>query len=207
MTICRSNLFYKVIRSIGCPLFHLIYRINVQGRENIPPEGPGILVPKHQFWTDIPIVALAAWRPLNYIAKQELFIYPGVRHFLTALGAIPLDRGNPVRTLGSFRQMERLLKGKEFIVLFPEGTYYPHSMGRGKHRFIERILRLQEKMGWQGEKALPFIPMGIHYREKRIRTEVGVEIGPPVFYGGESGAEDFTRKILEEIAKLSGLAQ
>jgi len=40
----------------------------------------------------------AAWRPVSYIAKQELFVYPGVRHFLAALGGIPLDRGNPVKT-------------------------------------------------------------------------------------------------------------
>ena len=88
----RNDFFYKFIRTIVYPCFHAIYRIRIQGQENIPPEGPGVLVPKHQFWTDIPIVALTAWRPVNYIAKQELFTYWGVRHFLSLLGAIPLDR-------------------------------------------------------------------------------------------------------------------
>lgn len=205
VSICRSNLFYKFIRAIGYTSFHAFYRIRIHGRENLPSEGPGIFVPKHQFWTDIPIVALAAWRPLSYIAKQELFVYPGVRHFLSSLGGIPLDRRNPVKTLDSFRRMERLLREKEFIVLFPEGTYYPHSMGRGKHRFIERILRFQEKMGWREGQAIPFIPMGISYREKKLRTEIEVKIGPPIFSNGGSEAEVFTRRILEEIAKLSGL--
>ena len=205
MNIRRSNFFYKFIRTIGYPCFHSIYRIHIQGQENIPPEGPGILVPKHQFWTDIPIVAFAAWRPVSYIAKRELFIYPGIRHFLSSLGAIPLDRGNPVKTLDSFRQMEKLLKEKEFVVLFPEGTYYPHSMGRGKHRFVERILRFQAKMGWQGRQAIAFIPIGIRYLEKKLRTEVQVKIGPPVFSNGEPDAQGFTQRILEEIAGLSGI--
>ena len=205
MSIRRSNFLYRLIRSIGYPCFHSIYRIHIQGRENIPPEGPGILVPKHQFWTDIPFVSLAAWRPVSYIAKKELFIYPGIRHFLSSLGAIPLDRGNPVKTLDSFRQMEKLLKEKEFIVLFPEGTYYPHSMGRGKHRFIERVLRFQGKMGWRGEQAIPFIPIGIRYLEKKFRAEVQVKIGPPIFFHGDSDAEEFTQRILEEIAILSEL--
>ena len=206
MTIRRSNILYKLIRDIGHLYLGLIYRIQVQGRENIPAEGPGVLLPKHQYWTDIPLVALAAWRPVSYIAKQELFAYPGVRHFISALGGIPLDRANPVKTLDSFRHLERLLLGKEFVVIFPEGTYYPRSMGRGKHRLIERILRFQEKKKWEGEQALPFIPMGIHYLEKKVRSEVRVKIGPPLYANGKTEAQEFTRAIVEEIARLSGLS-
>ena len=206
MTIRRSNLLYKVIRGVGHPCLRLIYRIQVQGRENIPAEGPGVLLPKHQYWTDIPIVGLAAWRPVSYIAKQELFAYPGLRHFISALGGIPLDRANPVKTLDSFRHLERLLLGKEFVVIFPEGTYYPRSMGRGKHRLIERILRFQEKKKWEGEQALPFIPMGIQYLEKKVRAEIRVKIGPPLFADRKTEAQGFTQVIVEEIARLSGLA-
>jgi 1-acyl-sn-glycerol-3-phosphate acyltransferase len=150
-------------------------------------------------------MGLAAWRPLNFIAKQELFVYPGVRHLISSLGGVPIHRLNPVKSLGSFRYVEQLLKSGELIVLFPEGTYYPHTVGRGKHRFIERLLRTQEKAGWHGDKALPFIPVGIRYNEKKIRTEVHVKIGRPIYSGGESGGEEFTRRIVEEIAKLSGL--
>lgn len=184
----------------------MIYRIQVQGKENIPTEGPGVLLPKHQYWTDIPIVGVAAWRPVSYIAKQELFVYPGVRHFLRGLGGIPLDRANPVKTLDSFRHLERLLLGKEFVVIFPEGTYYPGSMGRGKHRLIESILRFQERMKGEGKQALPFIPMGIHYQEKKVRPEVRVKIGPPLFAHGKTEAQEFTRVIVGEIARLSGLS-
>ncbi len=205
MTIRRSNLLCKLIRSIGHPCLRLIYRIQVQGRENIPAEGPGVLLPKHQYWTDIPIVGLAAWRPVSYIAKQELFVYPGVRHFLGGLGGIPLDRANPVKTLDSFRHLERLLLGKEFVVVFPEGTYYPGSMGRGKHRLIERILRIQEKMNWEGQQALPFIPMGIQYLEKKVRPEIRVKIGSPLYPDRKTEAQEFTQVLVEEIARLSGL--
>jgi len=198
-------LLYKLVRNICSPCFHSIYRICVEGRENIPSEGPGILLPKHQYWTDIPIVGLVAWRPVSYVAKQELFVYPGVRQFITALGGIPLDRVNPVRTLDSFRHLERILQDREFVVIFPEGTYYPHSMGRGKHRLIERILRFQEKKGWQEAQAIPFIPMGIRYLEEKARTEVRVKIGRPLFADRKADAQEFTQAIVGEIARLSGL--
>jgi len=205
VTIRRSNILYKLVRTVGYPCFHSLYRIRVEGRENIPAEGPGILLPKHQYWTDIPIVGLVAWRPVSYVAKQELFVYPGVRHFIASLGGIPLDRVKPVRTLESFRHLERILQDGEFVVIFPEGTYYPHSMGRGKHRLIERILRFQEKKGWQEAQPIPFIPMGIRYLEEKARTEIRVKIGRPLFADRKVDAQDFTQAIVGEIARLSGL--
>ncbi len=205
MGLRRINLLYKSIRFVGWISFCSVYHLKVEGRENLPPKGPSILLPKHQFWTDIPIVALAAWKPLNFIAKQELFVYPVVRHFLTSLGGVPINRLNPVKSLDSFRYVEQLLRQREFIVLFPEGTYYPHAVGRGKHRFIERILRVEEKMGWRGDKAIPFIPVGIRYDEKNFRPEVLVKIGQPFYSDGESEAQEFTSRIVAEIAKLSGL--
>ena len=205
MSLRRSNLLYCFMRAIGYVCFSSIYRMKVEGREYLPRVGPAIILPKHQFWTDIPIVGLAACKPLNFIAKQELFVYPVVRHFLSSLGGVPVNRLNPVKSLDSFRYVEELLQKGEFIVIFPEGTYYPHTTGRGKHRFIQRILRVQEKKGKLGDQAIPFIPVGIRYDEKNFRKEVHVKIGQPIYSRGESEAEEFTRRIVEHIAKLSGL--
>jgi 1-acyl-sn-glycerol-3-phosphate acyltransferase len=207
LSLRRINFLYRFIIVMGYVCFHSIYRLRVEGRENIPSEGPAVILPKHQFWTDIPIVGLAVSRPMNYIAKQELFIYPVVRHFLSSVGAVPIDRLNPVKTLDSFRYVEQLLQQGEAMVLFPEGTYYPNSMGRGKHRFIQSLLRIQGKRGWSGEKAIPFIPMGIQYRGNKFRPEVYVKIGRPLFAQGESEAMEFTRRITGDIAKLSGLGK
>lgn len=201
----RSELLYRSVRVLGRLCFAVCYQIRVEGRENIPIHGPGILLPKHQFWTDIPIVALAAGRPVSFIAKQELFVYPGMRHFLTSMGGIPIDRLNPIRSLDSFRYVEQLLKRGEVVVLFPEGTYYRRSMGRGKRGFIQRILRFQEKMGWTENRAIPFLPLGVQYQRGRYRSQVRVKIGPPLFAPGETEGIDFTRRIMARIGELSGL--
>jgi len=203
--IRRSDLLYQCIRVIGHACFHSLYALRFEGQGKIPRDRAGIICPKHQFWTDIPIVGLAAQKPLSFIAKQELFVYPVIHHFLIAIGGIPMDRQRPIRSLNSFRYVEELLKRREFIVLFPEGTYYPNSMGRGKHGFIQRILRIQERMGLKGEERIPFIPVGIRYESKKFRTEVRVNIGSPLYADGEADGLEFTRRILKEIAALSGL--
>jgi 1-acyl-sn-glycerol-3-phosphate acyltransferase len=206
LNLRRSHLLYFLIRSLGYFIFRLFYRLEIEGRENIPAEGPAIILPKHQFWSDVPIVGIALWRPASYIAKQELFAYPVIRQFITLLGGVPIDRLKPVKSLDSFRYVERLLKEGDFIVLYPEGTYYPRGMGRGKHRFIGRFLDFQEKNGRRAGKPIPFIPMGIQFGEGWLRSPVKVKIGRPLF--AREGEETllFTDRIMEQIAGLSGLA-
>jgi len=205
LSLRRSDFLHFLIRSISCFIFRIVYQLNIEGRENLPPAGPAIILPKHQFWSDVPIVGLALWRPASYIAKAELFAYPLVRHFIAALGGVPIDRLKPVKSLDSFRYVEHLLQEGDFIVLYPEGTYYPHRMGRGKHRFIQRFLDFQEKKGWREQKPLPFVPMGIQYVEKKFRSAVNVKIGKPLFARAEEEAMSFTGLIMEQIARLSGL--
>ncbi len=204
MKLRRNDILYYSFWGVGYVCFHTVYRIRVEGRENIPSRGPGIILPKHQFWTDIPIVGLAARTPLNYVAKHELFVYPVVRHFLTFLGGIPINRLAPVKSLNSFRYVEELLRRREFIVLFPEGTYYPNCLGEGKRGFIQAILRFQERIGFLGDEGIPFIPLGIRYEEGKGRTSVRIKIGPPLFSRMESAAQEFTDRIVAEIGRLSG---
>ncbi len=150
-------------------------------------------------------MGLAVWEPVYYVAKHELFVYPGVRHFLTALGGIPLDRTRPVKTLNSFRRIEQLLKDRERIVIFPEGTYYPYAMGPGKHRLIGHILRSHDRLGPEAQ-PLPFFPLGIYYSREKFRPLVEVKIGPALYCPEGSDAETFTGEIIRRIGELSGLA-
>ena len=205
MRLRRSDFLYLIIRSIGYLIFRVVFRLNIEGRENLPPKGPAILLPKHQSWSDVPIVGIALWRPASFIAKQELFIYPVVRQFITLLGGVPIDRLKPVKSLDSFRYVEHLLQEGDFIVLYPEGTYYPRCMGRGKHRFIKRFLDFQEKNGRREGKPIPFVPMGIQFAKGSFRSIVRVKIGKPLFAREGEEAIAFTGLIMKEIAGLSGL--
>ena len=203
----RSSWFYHLIYLLGNACFRILYRLEIEGRQNIPAEGPCVILPKHQFWTDIPIVGIAAVRPLYYIAKQELFAFPGISHFIRLLGGIPVDRQNPVKSLETFRFIDELLLRKESIVLFPEGTYYPYALGPAKHRLIQRFLRLQEERDGFFHGPIPFIPVGIHYEKKRIRPRIRVRIGAPLYSKRQAEAPEFARRVRQEIGKLSYLPE
>ncbi|MFB0508715.1 MAG: lysophospholipid acyltransferase family protein [Thermodesulfobacteriota bacterium] len=205
----RNPLVYGFMKTIAAVIFRLCYRLRVQGIENIPHHGPAVILPKHQYWTDIPIVSLALRSQLNYVAKAELFRTPRVKTFFSLLGGIPVDREKTAKTTGSFRYLLELLRGREYVVIFPEGTYFPGEVGKGKSRLIQLILWWQVHQGTDNtdtiEDHIPFVPMGIHYGSKGLRKVVTVRIGNPIFAVGEGEAPRLTNQIMESIAQLSGL--
>lgn len=191
----------KVLITCWCTC---LYHFEVYGKKHIPKEGPAIIAPKHQYWTDIPLLAFAFCNiHLNYIAKKELFYFPLIRGFFMALGGIPLDRKAPIKSLDSFRHLSFLLKRKQKIVIFPEGTYYRGTVGKGKSRLIKMILKFQEEE--QLPHPIPFVPVGISYQKIRFRQKVTINIGEPLYAKRESEAEELTRKVMEAITSLSNL--
>jgi 1-acyl-sn-glycerol-3-phosphate acyltransferase len=170
----------------------------------LPDRGPMIILPKHQYWTDIPIISLAFKPLLYFVAKRELFKYPLIRSYLFLLGGLPVDRRQSIRTLDSFRTLASLLRAGEKIVIFPEGTYFRNEVGSGKSRLLQMILRFQMELGY----PIPFIPVGIRYGERfGWRRRVEVCIGTPLFGEKESDAIPLTHRAMEEISGLCRMPQ
>jgi 1-acyl-sn-glycerol-3-phosphate acyltransferase len=200
----RNPFVYSLTRQIARLAFSLFYRIEIEKREILSDSGPAILLPKHQYWTDIPIISLAFKPLLYFVAKKELFEYPLIRNYLFLLGGIPVDRRQTLRTFDSFKTLLSLLRAGEKIVIFPEGTYFRGSMGTGKSRLVQMILGFQSEL----KRRIPFIPVGIRYEAvKKWRRRVEIKIGHPLFGEGESDALSLTDRVMKEISCLCELRQ
>jgi 1-acyl-sn-glycerol-3-phosphate acyltransferase len=200
----RSRLVFNVTRAISSLILTSRFEVEIQGLAHLPEKGPAFLIPKHQQWWDVPLLGHVVPRPLYFLAKQELFRSSLGRYFISRLGGLPVDREAPIKSLCTFRALVSLLRQEAFLVLFPEGTYYPGAMGPGKWRLVQMILRLQNK---QTLGAVPFIPVGIGYERwsgsRRIR--VTLHLGEPLQEPNPCRAEDFTAHLLSRINELSGL--
>lgn len=197
----RSSFLYTVVRIIAKFIFFLIYRIEIDEEGTLPQNGPLIILPKHQYWTDIPLVSITLRPMLYFIAKRELFRFPLIRDFLLLLGGIPLDRKSTIKSLESFKKILKLLRVGEKIVIFPEGTYFRNELGPPKTGLLQMILRYQEDMNHD----IPFIPMGIRYGERTgWRRIVEIRIGRPLY--SKKGADSLVliNKAMYEIGRLSG---
>jgi 1-acyl-sn-glycerol-3-phosphate acyltransferase len=198
----RNAIIYSATKSVARMVFSILYRIEAEKRTALPNQGPMIILPKHQYWTDIPIISLS-FRPLLYfVAKKELFRYPLIREYLSLLGGLPVDRKQSIRTLDSFKVLVSLLRAGEKIVIFPEGKYVRNGVGSGKSRLLQMILGFQSELGY----SIPFVPVGIRYGERSgWRRRVEVCVGSPLFAEKESDAIPLTDRVIKAISHLSRL--
>ena len=198
----RNSIIYSVTKRLAQLVFSIFYRIETEWKTTLPDRGPVIILPKHQYWTDIPIISLAFKPLLYFVAKKELFKYPLIRDYLSLLGGLPVDRKQSIRTLDSFKTLVSLLRAGEKIVIFPEGRYFRNEVGSGKSRLLQMILRFQSELGY----PISFIPVGIRYGERSgWRRRVEVCIGSPLFAEKDSDAIPLTHRAIEEISHLCRL--
>jgi 1-acyl-sn-glycerol-3-phosphate acyltransferase len=198
----RNSFIYSLTKKIAKVVFSIFYRIEIESEGIFPCNGPVIILPKHQYWTDIPILSIVFTPFLYFVAKKELFQYPFIRNYLLLLGGIPVDRQQSIRTLRSFRSLVSLLRVGEKIVIFPEGTYFRDGVGSGKSRLLQMILSFQEDL----KNSIPFVPVGIRYGERTgWRRRVEVRIGHPLSAGKDSDATSLIHQVMEEISHLSRL--
>jgi 1-acyl-sn-glycerol-3-phosphate acyltransferase len=101
-------------------LARLLWGFRVDGRENVPAEGPLVVACNHVSVLDPPLLAAALPRETGFVAKQELFAVPGLGGLIRSLNAMPIDRSRLSRAtldrLGAFLDQGRAL------LVFPEGT-------------------------------------------------------------------------------------
>src|SRR5262245_32328153 len=100
--------------------FALYFRWRVYNPERVPLKGSVILASNHASFLDPPLVGSALHRPINYLAREDLFKFPVAGWVLKQCQAVPVDReGGGAKGLKAI--LDRLLAGGA-IILFPEGT-------------------------------------------------------------------------------------
>jgi 1-acyl-sn-glycerol-3-phosphate acyltransferase len=114
-----ADLFYKVVRTIGRPVFWMASRPTVLHAKRMRGSEPLILAPNHLSPYDVPCLMASTGRPLDFVSIAELFRKPVVGWFLTNMNAFGLDRSRrdpaTTRTI-----LDRLAKGRT-VAMFPEG--------------------------------------------------------------------------------------
>ncbi|MDJ0552915.1 MAG: lysophospholipid acyltransferase family protein [Microcoleaceae cyanobacterium MO_207.B10] len=95
----ESLVLYRLLKwSVIVPILRFYFRCRVYGQENVPLEGPLVVVSNHASDLDPPIVSVCMRRPLAFMAKEELFQVPFLKEFISLYGAYPVKRGSADRS-------------------------------------------------------------------------------------------------------------
>lgn len=111
---------YSLFRSISWLLLHVFFRLKVEGRANIPAQGPLVVVANHESFLDGFVVgSVLMKRQATFLAAPWLYSTPVVGAFVRAVGAIPAyGEGAEVAAL---RESIRILQKGGTVALFPQG--------------------------------------------------------------------------------------
>lgn len=111
---------YNVSKSVASIVVKTKFNYKVIGLENIPETDGVILAGNHISLYDPILVALTCARPVNFMAKKELFKYKISDWFLRNIGAFPVDRDNP--DIKTIKYAIKLVRDDNVLGIFPEGT-------------------------------------------------------------------------------------
>jgi 1-acyl-sn-glycerol-3-phosphate acyltransferase len=161
--------------------------IRVEGRENLP-DGPAILLSKHQSAWETLWLTTAMPRRLTFVYKRELHKLPFFGWAMATLGMINIDRS---RGQDAFEQVVEQgivhLHDGWWIVIFPEGTRTPPGSTR---RYKTGGARLSVRTG------TPIVPIALNSgecwpRHAFLKTPgtITVVIGKPIDPAGRTADE------------------
>jgi len=186
--------FYYVAKAILRMFFSLLTSYQVKGKENIPGQGPLLVVANHINLTDPPLIGISLDRKVMFMAKEELFRRRFLGYLMRGFGAFPVYRKQTDRQ--AIRQAKQILAKGLALAMFPEG---------------KRSLNAQLQPALSGSALIarhsdaPILPVGITGTEKLRgvawllhRPQITVNIGQPFSLPPVNG-----KLTKEELARLT----
>jgi 1-acyl-sn-glycerol-3-phosphate acyltransferase len=207
---------YWVLKALLTPIFFLLFRVKVEGREHIPKHGPVVLAANHQSFCDSFFIPLVVARRVTFLAKAEYFDSWKTAWFFRAAGQIPIRRGGGSASDRALETARADVLGKGRVLgLYPEGT---RTLDAYVHKGRTGVTRLSRECG------VPVIPVGVigtvdvqpvdsnmmrPFKTVTIRFGAPMQMDPPenpadpLEHHDHTQCRAFTDRLMHEIARLS----
>ncbi|WP_332820696.1 MFS transporter [Pseudomonas sp.] len=210
MNVAVNSYIFKLVpefsmRFLIWLLGHSLYRVEHQGLDAIPEEGPAVLVCNHVSFVDALLVGGAVRRPVRFVMYYKIYNLPVLNFIFRTAGTVPIAGRNEDLLIydAAFRKIAEYLRAGELVCIFPEGKLTGDGEINEFKSGIERIL---------AENPVPVIPMALQglwgsffSRDPRKRLFRRLWSRIKLVAGAPLGAEQVDRQLLQaQVAALRG---
>ena len=185
-------------------VMRIFYKIEVEGEENMPQEGPVFILPNHVTWLDGFMITAATSRKVRFLISDMYYNIPYFKPFFKWANFIPVPESKGKKAIiECIRLAKESLQNGEVLCVFPEGQLTRSGvMSEFKSGYLKMlperedvtIIPLYLGRSWGsifsfkfGEKLKPRVPRQMPY-------PLNVKIGEPV-------ASDITPKNLRAVVR------
>lgn len=178
-----------LMRFLAWMLIHTMYRVDKAGLDNVPSEGPCIVVCNHVSYVDALVIAACVPRPIRFVMDHRIFQIPLLNWLFRTMRAIPVASGREDAALKekAFADAAAALREGEVVGIFPEGALTRDGEMAPFRAGIERMVT---------ETPVPVVPMALRglwgsffsraadgramRRFRGMFTRIGIVAAPPV---------------------------
>ena len=176
-------------------IFKLFFRLKVTGQQNIPQDGPFIIVANHSSLLDPVILGVSIKPKIIFVAAAYLFEIHWLGYLLRKANSIPVQRENDIKAI---KQSLKILQQGGILGIFPEG-----GVDRQKDDLPIKAgaAYLATKVG------VPIVPIKIKGADKvlprgakfiRSLNKIEVEIKKPIYCSRHTNKnKEIIKKVVE----------
>jgi len=113
--------FTPMMRVLVGLVIRLLYRVRIEGAENVPAEGGALLVANHVTWADGALLYMNCPRHIRYVAHADYIGGRILARLARDTGTIPIMPGRK-STVRALRNAREAVKQGDVVGIFPEGV-------------------------------------------------------------------------------------
>jgi 1-acyl-sn-glycerol-3-phosphate acyltransferase len=187
----RKTMHMLTARHLLTPIYYVRNRIKISGRENVLHDKPCLIVGNHLSHFDPPLLCIATDVPMAYVAKEELFEVPILKHLINYFGAIPINRSKTQKS--TVKTIKKIFEAGWNVGMFVEGTRSKTPGVLGKPHMGAAYFAYSNNV--------PILPVGLIDTNKSWKQARAV-IGKP--FMPTKDLEATTWELMNRLSELTG---
>ena len=132
----------SLVRLVLWMLTKTVYRIRIEGRDNIPEKGGALFVSNHVSFVDALLLMASTDRQIRFLMHRHYYELWWIKPFTKMLGLIPIaSEQGPRELVHSLRAAGEVIRSGEVMCIFAEGKITRTGELDEFHRGYERIMK------------------------------------------------------------------